>query len=339
MSVAYVITSIQPPTPGVEEIARRATRDGSRLFVLGDRKSPSNWTCAGADYLDFEAQQKLPFNLARELPANTYGRKMLGYLLATEAGFTSIRETDDDNAPLDEFFSAVPESVLAREVREPTRFINIYAFFTERPIWPRGLPLAHSRSEIAPTIDCHVSGPLLLQAVANGDPDVDAIYRLTAPDTSPVTFRQDQPLAVRAGTWTPFNSQATTWPQVLLPLMYLPSTCSFRMTDIWRSYIAQRLAPGLGASLVITGPTVYQDRNEHDLMRDFSDEIEGYVGYERFVEVLETTSIAGNGTAVLDDLRIVYEALVAANFFTADELSILDAWLADMVLLGFGART
>ena len=118
--------------------------------------------------------------------------------------------------------------------------------------------------------------------------------------------------------------------------MYLPATCSFRMTDIWRSYIAQRLFPGLGARLVITSATVFQDRNEHDLMRDFRDEIEGYIGYERFVEVLEGTSIVGAAASVLADLRTLYTALISAGFFASDELEILDAWIADMETLGFG---
>jgi len=177
---------------------------------------------------------------------------------------------------------------------------------------------------------------MVLQAVANGDPDVDAVYRLTAPDTSDVMFENAEPLIIPTGVWTPFNSQATTWPRELLPLMYLPSTCSFRMTDIWRSYVAQRLMPGLGATLVITGPTVYQDRNEHDLMRDFRDEIEGYVGYERFVDVLEATPVVGGFDALLADLRGLYEALIDAEFFTSDEMPILDAWIADMEMLGFG---
>jgi hypothetical protein len=177
---------------------------------------------------------------------------------------------------------------------------------------------------------------MVFQAVADGDPDVDAVYRLTAPDTSDIRFDTAPPLILPHGSWTPFNSQATTWPIELLPLMYLPATCSFRMTDIWRSYIAQRLFPGLGARLVITSATVFQDRNEHDLMRDFRDEIEGYTGYERFVDVLEATPIGGTATSVLADLRTLYTALIEAQFFSSDELPILDAWIADMVSLGYG---
>ena len=116
--------------------------------------------------------------------------------------------------------------------------------------------------------------------------------------------------------------------------MYLPSTCSFRMTDIWRSFVAQRLLPGLGAELVFTSSTVFQERNAHDLMRDFQDEVEGYLGYERFVEILRSTRIVGKPSALLDDLKTIYAALVSEGFLTEMEFPILEAWISDMQALG-----
>jgi hypothetical protein len=181
-----------------------------------------------------------------------------------------------------------------------------------------------------------VPGLIVFQGLADGDPDVDAVYRLTAPDTSEVLFSQADPLVLPHGTWTPFNTQATTWPRELLPLMYLPSTCSFRMTDIWRSFVALRLMPGLDASLVITAPIAYQVRNEHDLMRDFQQEVEGYVGYERLVKTLADTPLAGGSANVLADLRVLYGALIAAGFLQEAELIVLDAWIQDITTLGFG---
>ncbi|MBV5271274.1 MAG: DUF288 domain-containing protein, partial [Afipia sp.] len=72
------------------------------------------------------------------------------------------------------------------------------------------------------------------------NPDVDAIYRLTLP--LPQSFREEQPVALGRNVWCPFNSQNTTWWKEAAPLLYLPSFCSFRMTDIWRSFVAQRIA-------------------------------------------------------------------------------------------------
>ena len=44
------------------------------------------------------------------------------------------------------------------------------------------------------------------------------------------------------------------------------------MTDIWRSFVAQRIAWANGWAILFHEPTVWQDRNEHNLMRDFRDE-------------------------------------------------------------------
>ena len=336
MTMACVVTSIQPPTTSLREITH-GMKSAGPLVVIGDQKSPLHWECRGARFISYEEQLDLGFTCATVIPPNSYARKMLGYLVVFAEGIKWIRETDDDNSPYEAFFFEPPEALQGREPITAGKWVNIYQYFTDRAVWPRGLPLQHSRTQPdRPALTRMVSGLMVLQAVADGDPDVDAVYRLTAPDVSPVKFEDAEPLILASGVWTPFNSQATTWPRELLPLMYLPSTCSFRMTDIWRSYVAQRLMPGLGATLVITGPTVFQDRNEHDLMRDFRDEIEGYVGYERFVEVLEETPVVGGFEALLADLRGLYEALIEAGFFTSDEMPILDAWIADMETLGFG---
>ena len=337
VSIAVVITTIQPPTVGVIAIAEGVRELGNPVVIIGDMKSPDTWDCPGVNYLSYPDQLETKFALSSVLHANSYTRKMLGYLTAVTGGASWIRETDDDNSPYESFFSEVPTEVQGRLPVRDSGFINIYNYFTDRSVWPRGLPLNRVRNDSGvTTVPAQVSGLLVFQAVANGDPDVDAVYRLTAPDTSDIRFDDAEPLIIPSGTWTPFNSQATTWPIALLPLMYLPATCSFRMTDIWRSYVAQRLMQGLDARLVITSATVFQDRNEHDLMRDFRDEIEGYVGYERFVSVLEQTGVSGGFDALLGDLRRVYEALIDAEFFTSDELPLLDAWIADMKTFGFG---
>ena len=59
--------------------------------------------------------------------------------------------------------------------------------------------------------------------------------------------------------------------------MYLPSYCSFRMTDIWRSFVAQRIAWECDWPILFHSSNVRQERNEHNLMSDFRDEVSGYL--------------------------------------------------------------
>lgn len=336
MDLTYVITTIQPPTLGVHRIAEVAKAQDAKFLVIGDRKGPGDWALAGVDYRSIDAQRDLSFKLGSLLPENSYTRKMLGYLIAASSSTQWIRETDDDNIPYDSFFRLPDVELDVAIPQQTSQWLNIYSYFTDRFVWPRGFPLSLVNSPLTTPIVNHtdqIRSPYLLQAVADGDPDVDAIYRLTAPDTSDITFSQRMPLALANGAWSPFNSQATTWPRALFPLMYLPTTCTFRMTDIWRSFVAQRLLPGLGASLVITSATVHQERNEHDLLQDFIQEIPGYAGTEKIREILEGTNIAGDSEHLLDDLRVLYESLVRADHLASEEMSVLEAWTRDMAAI------
>src|SRR6185312_15804066 len=132
--------------------------------------------------------------------------------------------------------------------------------------------------------------------------------------------RSDRRVALGAGAWCPFNSQNTTWWSTAFALLYLPATCSFRMSDIWRSFVAQRIMAANDWHLLFHEPTMRQDRNEHDLMRDFADEIPGYLNNDRIRRVLEQTSVTGGETNLALDLRRCYEALVGIGVIDAREL-------------------
>ena len=216
------------------------------LVVVGDAKGPAEYSRKGVLFYNLERQVALPLPLASRLPKGHYTRKNLGYLIAIQRGATCIYETDDDNAPL-EAWKPRDRSVQARMARQ-SGWVNVYAAFGERDIWPRGFAL----EKIA---ECDGAGIHLLdpqqdvmapiqQGLTNGSPDVDAIWRLT--QDRRVLFSAGESIAIGRGTWCPFNSQSTWWWEPAFPLLYLPSHCSFRMTDIWRSFIAQRCLWELG---------------------------------------------------------------------------------------------
>jgi hypothetical protein len=83
----------------------------------------------------------------------------------------------------------------------------------------------------------------------------------------------------KRNSWCPFNSQSTWFFKKAFPLMYLPCSCKHsECTDIWRSFIGQRCLWEIGEGVTFHSPSeVYQDRNEHDLLKDFEDEIPGYL--------------------------------------------------------------
>ena len=106
------------------------------------------------------------------------------------------------------------------------------------------------------------------------------------------------------------------------------------MTDIWRSFVVQRLLPGLGSCLVVTSATVHQSRNEHDLLADFAQEVAGYLGTEQIRRTLEDTPIRGDYSNILQDMRSLYINLVREGYLDPYEIPILDAWIDDVQTLG-----
>jgi hypothetical protein len=105
------------------------------------------------------------------------------------------------------------------------------------------------------------------------------------------------------------------------------------MTDIWRSFVAQRIAWENDWSILFESSTVWQDRNDHDLMRDFSDEVPGYLHNRKICDALQGVRLKSGTAAIGENLRICYEALVAGSFVKPEELDLVDAWLHDLAAL------
>ena len=118
--------------------------------------------------------------------------------------------------------------------------------------------------------------------------------------------------------------------------MYLPAYCSFRMTDIWRSFVAQRIAWVNGWGVLFHEATVRQQRNPHDLMRDFRDEVPGYLENREICAALQALELAPGGTRVAANMRRSYELLVANGWADPREIPLLEAWLADVAAIGVG---
>lgn len=174
-------------------------------------------------------------------------------------------------------------------------------------------------------VDCPIQ-----QGLADANPDVDAIYRLVC--SLPQTFRGDRRIALSMGTWCPFNSQNTTWWREAYPLMYLPTYCSFRMTDIWRSFVAQRIAWENGWGVLFHEPTMRQERNEHNLMKDFEDEVVGYLKNKDICEALSSLKLRAGTDHVGENMILCYETLIGMGLLAQGELDLLAYWLSDMAL-------
>ena len=335
MSEAYavVVTTINRPTRAVIDILEGAKTLGAGFYIIGDSKSPADFSLPGAHYLDLEAQRRTGFAFAALCPTRHYARKNVGYLEAIRDGASVIIETDDDNIPRPGFWAERTRTQTAPLV-EQAGWCNVYAYYAEGRIWPRGLPLDQVTVDppawagLKPAqSDCPIQ-----QGLADENPDVDAIYRLILP--LPVNFAPDRTVVLDKGVWCPFNSQNTTFWKDAFPLLYLPYHCSFRMTDIWRSFVAQRILWENGWRLQFHSSTVYQERNAHDLMRDFAEEVPGYLNNERIRRTLEDLPVTGGVDAIPANLTAAYEALIKLEVVGAEERPLLQAWLSDLAAMG-----
>jgi hypothetical protein len=328
-AVALVVTSINPPNAILRALASGAATADVSFIVVGDTKSPPDFALAGCRFLDIAAQLSTGLTFAAACPTRHYARKNIGYLVAIRDGARLILETDDDNWPTDAFFAPRRREVSARAVRD-AGWVNLYRYFTDATIWPRGFPLDAIHDRLAPfdtleqlQLDCPIQ-----QGLADENPDVDAVYRLVLP--LPQRFRRDRSVAMGRGAWCPFNSQNTAWWPDAFPLLYLPSFCSFRMTDIWRSLVAARIAAENGWWILFHEATVWQERNEHNLMRDFADEVPGYLHNRSIVSTLESLPLRSGVPHIGDNLRSCYAALIDLGVIGRDEQTLVNAWLSDL---------
>lgn len=236
-----VITTIFAPTDCIKYLS---TIPDWNLVIIGDKKTPSPWTKdwkipPNVHYLSPEDQEKLPFSMVSPLPWANYARKNLGFLYAISKGATVIYETDDDNCPEEPRIVYLPEySTDVHQVitSEPTE--NAYAHFGQPTVWQRGIPLEDIKRETLK----HRTSPAVTkafvpfqQALADHDPDVDAMFRLTR--ALPIYFDKSSPhIVLPTGTMSPTNSQNTVSHRSAFWATLLPLSPSPRVTDIWRGY-------------------------------------------------------------------------------------------------------
>jgi hypothetical protein len=218
--------------------------------------------------------------------------------------------------------------------KEPgkTEWYNVYRHFTNELIWPRGLPLdrIHDPIDSFPCTETSSWAPIQ-QGLADGSPDVDAIWRLVLDHD--FRFDPKESLLLSPGLWCPFNTQTTWWWPTVYPLLYIPSYCSFRMCDIWKSFVAQRCLWELGTGVVFHASEVWQERNVHNLLRDFNDEISGYQQNHQITQILDAVTLLSGKANVSENLLRCYRELVRKNIFPEQELNLVDTWLEDLSVM------
>lgn len=314
------------------------------MLVVADKKSPEDWSHENTIYLSIPTQLSLNYSVLAHLPFNSYTRKALGYLYALQHGAVIIYDTDDDNAPDDisrfeQDFIVTPTSRgLMPSPANSSVVSNPYAHFGQSSVWPRGYPLdliglPHNHSYTV----CRLKTPWVQQGIVNGDPDVDAIYRLTRKSLDyPINIQFDSrapPIIYPAGLLSPYNSQNTLFHYNAFWSLLFPTTVAFRVTDIWRGYWAQPLLWAVGGNLGFLPPHTTQLRNAHLYLRDFGEEDQMY-------------KQAGEMAVFLNEWRCQAQDLYGCmtqltremgekGYWGKREEALLEAWIFDLKRVGY----
>lgn len=284
MKKVIVSTSINPPT---EAIQRFDAMSGWSLVVIGDLKTPADYRLKEGIYVSPKEQEKYDKKLSDAIGWNCIQRRNFGLLWAHDMGADIVAVVDDDNIPYDSWGQnlIIGESVEVNYYETDLPAFDPVGATNEKHLWHRGYPL-----QLIPKRDYSRSSrrKMTFDVQADfwdGDPDIDAVCRMIH---KPECKFDPSLFPITANKVSPFNSQNTFLKGDLLPDYFLFPHVG-RMDDIWAAYYVQ----AKGAKVVFNKPSVYQQRNEHNLVVDMKRE---YPGYENNLEIV--TKIANDPDAI-----------------------------------------
>jgi hypothetical protein len=275
MKKVIVTTTIHAPT---EAIRKFEAMSDWELVVIGDRKTPPDYHLDRGIYVTPDEQQKYDPQLSDAIGWNCIQRRNLGLLWAHDMHAEVVALVDDDNIPLPGWGQNL---LLGKETEVNYYHTDLPAFdpvgaTNHAVLWHRGFPL-----ELLPARDYTNKTRQSLTADVqadfwNGDPDIDALCRM---EHAPECEFDPRFFPLSANRMGPFDSQNTFLSGKCLPDYFLFPHVG-RMDDIWASYYLQ----AKGYRLVWGKPSVYQQRNAHDLLRDMQQE---YCGYENNLRLVQ----------------------------------------------------
>jgi hypothetical protein len=275
MKKIIVTTTINAPTKAIRKFDAMPNWE---LVVIGDLKTPKDYSLEAGAYYSPEAQEAYDKSLSDAIGWNCIQRRNFGLLIAHDRGADVVAVVDDDNIPLEGW----GQDLMVGRTAEVNFYETALPVFdpvgatNHGNLWHRGFPLqllpkreysGKSRRSIAVDVQADFW---------NGDPDIDAICRMEhAPecDFDPDCF----PIA--ADKMAPFNSQNTFLAGTVLKDYFLMPFIG-RMDDIWAAYYVQ----AKGYRVAFAKASVFQERNVHDLVRDMRQE---YLGYENNLALVQ----------------------------------------------------
>jgi hypothetical protein len=326
MRVGLVTTTINIPT--VLQLYRKLDPD-VRFFVACDKKTPQEAyaffhtldnCCVCHVGHDYECSKLIGFNVI--------ARRNIALLEALKWGAELIISIDDDNMSLrsDYFWDFqnyfYPESPF-NGIKLSTKWFDPASLAFPRVV-QRGFPQHVYRSETncVPVTDAKIG---VAQGMILGDPDTSACDRISQhPEVHQVSE------LLRAGIVTdprecyaPLNSQNIAFVRELAPCFLMVPSYG-RYDDIYSSLVAQRVMREHGYHVHYGQPFAWQQRNQHDLLKDLRAE---QWGAEHILEFASWLDGFLGQTDVIGFLRVMATNL--PQFIPSGTQELWLAWLSD----------
>jgi hypothetical protein len=273
-----VTTTINEPTEATYKFCEIADNKGFKFVIVGDLKTPHDkynklvGKYNNILYLSPDDQENMYPELSELIGWKTIQRRNIGFVYAYENGAEIVATVDDDNIP----YETWGDNILIGKEIEVDEYENLSCPYFDaisttehKDLWHRGFPIEYL--QVKNNIEYKGKTkmiPLVQAEFWDGDPDIDAICRLSKKPI--VKFNSFEPFTTKQ--MTPFNSQNTFLHRsVLKDYSVFPYTG--RMDDIWGSYVMQYYNPN---SVIFAKASVYQARNPQDLIKNLENEIIGY---------------------------------------------------------------
>mmetsp|Transcript_38878 Transcript_38878/g.101716 ORF Transcript_38878/g.101716 Transcript_38878/m.101716 type:complete len:219 (-) Transcript_38878:515-1171(-) len=206
------------------------------------------------------------------------------------------------------------------------------------PFWPRGFPLLRIKDNdtsdvVMKEVEIESSTIGIWQSLADNDPDVDAVLRMTQNLPMQFASEDDRAVVVPRGVFSPYNAQATLIMKRAFWGALLPITVHGRVSDIWRGLSAQRLGWDIGISLAFLPPVVDQFRNAHNYLADMDSEADLYFKGEELLAFLS----AWSSTAPLLPERIedLWIQMYERTYVELQDVHLMQAWLHALTCSGY----
>ena len=276
MKKFIISTTINPPTEAIEKFDN--LKDWN-LIVSGDLKTPKNYKLKNGVYIGPKDQEKISKKLSNLIGWNCIQRRNFAMIMAYKQGADIIATIDDDNIPFTNWGKnlLIENKVSAKKYITKEDAFDPISVTNYKHLWHRGFPLQILKNKNKNKDIKKINSNFDVQAdFWNGDPDIDAVCRM---EHAPECKFQTSVFPFTSNKMSPFNSQNTYLKRKVMEHYFLFPHIG-RMDDIWASYYVE----AKGFKVLYNKPSVYQQRNVHDLTKDMKKE---YIGYENNLNLIK----------------------------------------------------